>query len=192
MPVRETLLLCTSIPLWRRRALALPQHNMDESSNAQLAAATWSPEMYVDSTQGVADPPIEPASHSLRFASGYSEEHRSHTTPTVVVVEPEWKLLPFSGEEGPRFPTDDENWRNRDDLNTAQATNDEDEAIFLENDPAKMSSWTGQPSVKGSSETMRMMMLTFSSVGMTYAEPAHFRGCTWADDLFAASLGASK
>lgn len=31
-----------------------------------------------------------------------------------------------------------------------------------------MASWAGQPSVKGSSETMRMMLLTFSLVGLQY------------------------
>lgn len=32
----------------------------------------------------------------------------------------------------------------------------------------EMASWAGQPSVKGSSETMRMMLLTFSLVGLQY------------------------
>lgn len=38
---------------------------------------------------------------------------------------------------------------------------------MLKEDPAKMSAWIGQPSVKGSSEMMRMVLLTFNSVGIT-------------------------
>jgi hypothetical protein len=33
---------------------------------------------------------------------------------------------------------------------------------------AKMASWAGQPSVKGSTESMRMALLTFSLVGIQY------------------------
>jgi hypothetical protein len=46
---------------------------------------------------------------------------------------------------------------------------EEDEALVLEEDPAEMSSWIGQPSVKGSSEMLRMVLLTLNSVGITSA-----------------------
>lgn len=35
----------------------------------------------------------------------------------------------------------------------------------------KMSTWSGQPSIKGSSETVRMMLLTCISVGITLVPP---------------------
>jgi hypothetical protein len=34
--------------------------------------------------------------------------------------------------------------------------------------PQEMASWVGRPSVKGSTETTRMMLLTFSLVGLQY------------------------
>jgi hypothetical protein len=33
-----------------------------------------------------------------------------------------------------------------------------------------MASWAGQPSIKGSSETLRMILLTFSTIGFTYVK----------------------
>lgn len=173
IPVRETLpWYC--VPPWERHAFALSWRQMDETSNRQLAAAAWTRETYVNLIQGDAFAPIEPTSHSPGFvARGYSDGGQSPTEPTVVVGA-EGKLVSFGGEERAKSRTDDENWRNKDDRNTAQAADEQDEAIFLLDDPANMSSWTGQPSVKGSSETMRMILLTFSSVGMTYAVPARF------------------
>lgn len=44
-----------------------------------------------------------------------------------------------------------------------------------------MSSWSGQPSVKGSSEMIRMMLLTFSSVGMTFVLLTFIHKGTYAD-----------
>ncbi|KAB5580071.1 hypothetical protein GE09DRAFT_1167682 [Coniochaeta sp. 2T2.1] len=51
-----------------------------------------------------------------------------------------------------------------------------------------MSSWAGQPSVKGSSEVMRMMLLTFSSVGMTFTWGIEMTYCT----QYLLSLGLTK
>lgn len=34
--------------------------------------------------------------------------------------------------------------------------------------PAKMASWSGQPAVKGSSEAVRMVLLSFVTIGVTY------------------------
>ncbi|KAJ9161954.1 Sucrose transporter [Coniochaeta hoffmannii] len=51
-----------------------------------------------------------------------------------------------------------------------------------------MSSWAGQPSVKGSSETVRMMLLTFSSVGMTFTWGIEMTYCT----PYLLSLGLTK
>lgn len=43
----------------------------------------------------------------------------------------------------------------------------EDDELVLQEDPDDMAQWTGQASVKGSSEIMRMVLLTFSSIGIT-------------------------
>lgn len=45
---------------------------------------------------------------------------------------------------------------------------EDNEALVLEDDPEDMASWSGQPSIKGGSEIMRMVLLTFNSIGMTF------------------------
>lgn len=50
---------------------------------------------------------------------------------------------------------------------------DEDEDEFENQsqgdiDQDTMSSWSGQPAIKGSSESMRMALLTFSMIGLQY------------------------
>jgi hypothetical protein len=42
-----------------------------------------------------------------------------------------------------------------------------------------MAQWAGQPRIKGSSETMRMIMLTFSLIGIQYVD--HKLQCAGAD-----------
>lgn len=60
---------------------------------------------------------------------------------------------------------------------TAAGEEDDDDSLdgadatVLELDPVEMSSWTGQPSIRGSTETMRMILLAFSNIGITYVEP---------------------
>lgn len=46
---------------------------------------------------------------------------------------------------------------------------DEEDTLVLEDDPAEMSSWAGQPSVKGSSGVMQMVLLAFNSIGIRLA-----------------------
>lgn len=52
----------------------------------------------------------------------------------------------------------------------------DDDAFVLEQDPAGMSSWAGQPSIRGSSEAMRMVLLTFNTLGITYVASD---SCQW-------------
>jgi hypothetical protein len=47
---------------------------------------------------------------------------------------------------------------------------EDDEALVLEEDPAGMASWAGQSSVRGGSEMMRMILLSFTSIGITYVD----------------------
>lgn len=51
----------------------------------------------------------------------------------------------------------------------------------------EMAQWSGQPSIKGSTEAMRMALLTFSMAGLQYVEFCR----TWAlaDDLLQVHLG---
>lgn len=42
------------------------------------------------------------------------------------------------------------------------------DVLAIERGSAEMSSWIGQPAIKGSSEAMRMVLLNFCAVGTTY------------------------
>ncbi|GKT82948.1 sucrose transport protein [Colletotrichum tofieldiae] len=73
---------------------------------------------------------------------------------------------------GPR----DSAGRQRNELNHVDTDDEydhaEDDALVLEEDPAAgMSSWAGQPSIKGSSEAIRMILLTFNTLGITSRQP---------------------
>lgn len=48
----------------------------------------------------------------------------------------------------------------------ASEDQEQGEAAKTEEEDEDMSSWSGQPAVKGSSETMRMALLTFSMIGL--------------------------
>ncbi len=60
-----------------------------------------------------------------------------------------------------------DNWdrpgRSKDDLDDSYGYDSHDDYS-----PAKMSTWVGQPKVEGSSETVRMVLLTCVSIGITY------------------------
>ncbi|KAJ0160624.1 General alpha-glucoside permease [Colletotrichum tanaceti] len=54
----------------------------------------------------------------------------------------------------------------------------EDDALVLEDPVAGMSSWAGQPSIRGSSEAMRMILLTFNTLGITFTWGIEMTYCT--------------
>ncbi|KAK8140262.1 hypothetical protein PG984_000328 [Apiospora sp. TS-2023a] len=66
---------------------------------------------------------------------------------------------------------------------------DEDDGwVRNPNNPAEMSKWSGQPSIKGSSDTVRMLLLNFSTLGIVF---------TWGVEMtygnpYLLSLGLSK
>lgn len=68
------------------------------------------------------------------------------------------------GPPGSRRNTDRPNESDDEDDDSGDA---EDDALVLDQDPAEMSSWSGQPSIRGSSEAVRMILLTFSTIGIT-------------------------
>ena len=49
---------------------------------------------------------------------------------------------------------------------TRQADGEEDQAKVEEDDDDMAASWAGQPAIKGSTESMRMALLTFSLIGL--------------------------
>jgi solute carrier family 45 protein 1/2/4 len=127
---------------------------MAATSNSQLALRST----HVDTDAGASVHSIDPSSSPIALVNRHPETAPNDNQQSLEVAQPEEKDNAVArGAE--------ESWVQ--DLDYL-ATGDEDEALVLEDDPANMSSWTGQPSVKGSSEVMRMMLLTFSSVGMTY------------------------
>ncbi|KAK8050640.1 major facilitator superfamily domain-containing protein [Apiospora phragmitis] len=107
-------------------------------------------------------------------------------------------------------PNDDENefdseaWEPFDEVDAVPTTNlraasqitdgrrddgDEDDGwVRNPNNPAEMSKWSGQPSIKGSSDTVRMLLLNFSTLGIVF---------TWGVEMtygnpYLLSLGLSK
>ncbi|KAJ0365705.1 hypothetical protein COL154_004285 [Colletotrichum chrysophilum] len=77
---------------------------------------------------------------------------------------------PQAHREEPRRVTGSRGVGERDDSDDDDDDSDnaEDDALVTEQDPAEMSSWSGQPSIRGSSEAMRMILLTFNTLGITY------------------------
>ncbi|KAK2754984.1 sucrose transport protein [Colletotrichum kahawae] len=75
-----------------------------------------------------------------------------------------------------------------DDDDDDDSDNAEDDALVLEQDPAEMSSWSGQPSIRGSSEAMRMVLLTFNTLGITFTWGIEMTYCT----PYLLNLGLSK
>ncbi|KAF4829068.1 General alpha-glucoside permease [Colletotrichum tropicale] len=91
----------------------------------------------------------------------------------------ELRRVPSARGVGERGDSDDDD----DDSDNA-----EDDALVLEQDPAEMSSWSGQPSIRGSSEAMRMILLTFNTLGITFTWGIEMTYCT----PYLLNLGLSK
>jgi hypothetical protein len=68
---------------------------------------------------------------------------------------------PYSGD------IDDDNEFDRE-SETKLEDDSEEDALVLDSDPIEMATWAGQPSIRGSSEAVRMILLTFASIGITY------------------------
>lgn len=85
--------------------------------------------------------------------------------------EQEWKL----SVEGPR-PAKQE-LDGTESLNENKSEGEEEEegdvedVLVLEEDPIEMASWEGQASIKGGSEVMQMVLLSFIAIGITCAFP---------------------
>ncbi|RYP12116.1 hypothetical protein DL765_007485 [Monosporascus sp. GIB2] len=67
-------------------------------------------------------------------------------------------------------------------------TNDEDGWVHDPNNPGEMTRWSGQPSIKGSSESMRMLLLTCSTIGISFVWGIEQTYCT----PYLLSLGLTK
>ena len=147
--------------------MPLPWRKMAQRSNNPLAGTPSTRKTHVDFDKGYAVPPTEPTLHKPASANDHCEKEHALASH-IASLAPEPKPHSFDGEEEDRLQIEDGNRQDEGEQQIARATSDDEDDPFLEDDPANMSSWAGQPSVKGSSETVRMMLLTFSSVGMTY------------------------
>ncbi|RYP70149.1 hypothetical protein DL771_005661 [Monosporascus sp. 5C6A] len=67
-------------------------------------------------------------------------------------------------------------------------TSDQDGWVHDPNNPGEMSRWSGQPSIKGSSESMRMLLLTCSTIGFSFVWGIEQTYCT----PYLLSLGLTK
>ncbi|RYP03135.1 hypothetical protein DL764_005342 [Monosporascus ibericus] len=67
-------------------------------------------------------------------------------------------------------------------------TSDQDGWVHDPNNPGEMSRWSGQPSIKGSSESMRMLLLTCSTIGISFVWGIEQTYCT----PYLLSLGLTK
>lgn len=82
---------------------------------------------------------------------------------------------------------DESDWDREWDESSVADSDDEDKAI-LEQDPEAMGVWAGQASIKGSTETMRMVLLCLNHVGMTFTWGVEMTYCT----PYLLSLGLTK
>lgn len=53
------------------------------------------------------------------------------------------------------------------------SSEEEGDLVASDLDPSAMAGWTGQPSIRGSSEAMRMVLLNFNAIGITLVDPRH-------------------
>ncbi|WYZ34459.1 hypothetical protein EsH8_I_000735 [Colletotrichum jinshuiense] len=146
-----------------------PTSSLD-SSHPQLSFS-------VDDSVGKSTPIRTPS------RSSNSESELDDVVP--VIRKP--PLAHREGEEKPSGPhhfagrrRDEDSDDDEDDGDDDHDDHDDDEgdALVLEQDPAGMSSWAGQPSIKGSSEAMRMVLLTFNTLGITFTWGIEMTYCT--------------
>ncbi|KAM0322899.1 hypothetical protein ACHAQA_009241 [Verticillium albo-atrum] len=95
-------------------------------------------------------------------------------------IDDDWSARPATntpgGYVGPARPAElDRRERDDDDDDNEDPANDRS---VLEQDFTEMSTWAGQPHIKGSSETMRMILLTFNAIGITFTWGVEMTYCT--------------
>jgi hypothetical protein len=160
---------------------------MTARSNCQAGPASSSSNTVVDTD--TADSDLEtPSLHPVASSHGHTStaQHQNGNGPLRDII------LPEQEEERNPSAEEKESWSGAEDWEEQDDTATDDEFLVLEEDPAEMSSWAGQPSVKGSSEVMRMMLLTFSSVGITSVLRPIYRMGYGADGYPAALHGALR
>lgn len=106
--------------------------------------------------------PIDSGGDSTPFRtpspSGSDSEQRQNSPD----IEPaKWR-----SDGGPEPPCREHRESDRADNDLLDSADEADHTV-LALDPANMASWTGQPSIKGSTEAMRMVLLTFNAIGIT-------------------------
>ncbi|GKT48303.1 general alpha-glucoside permease [Colletotrichum spaethianum] len=134
-----------------------------------------------DDNSGGKSTPIRTPSRS--FSSSSTEVDDVGPAPVIAIRKP-----PQAHREGDTKPSGPHDFagRRRGDFNYDNTDDTDDDydhaehdALVLEEDPAAgMSSWAGQPSIRGSSEAMRMILLTFNTLGITFTWGIEMTYCT--------------
>ncbi|KAH0423529.1 sucrose transporter [Colletotrichum camelliae] len=156
---------------------------MDQTSSSTTLSHDSTLHPPSDDSGGKSTPIRTPSRSSSSFDDGRSSPiqlddlSKLRKPPQVHREEP--RRVPGSRGVDEREDSDDDD----DDSDNA-----EDDALVLEQDPAEMSSWSGQPSIRGSSEAMRMVLLTFNTLGITFTWGIEMTYCT----PYLLNLGLSK
>lgn len=112
---------------------------------------------------------VSPTTQDDTVPATPKEEDGRRPTPGESTAEREKTSGGGSRQAEPDDDDDARYWQEGEEAGDAEEDDDtllEEDALVLEEDPSEMASWAGQPSVKGSSEVMRMVLLAFNSIGI--------------------------
>ncbi|KAL9943486.1 hypothetical protein ACHAP6_009060 [Verticillium nonalfalfae] len=144
------------------------------STSASIPAASLDPYLSVDSG-GKSTPILTPSQSS----NGQPD------TDSNPEIDDDWNPSPATsnpgGYVGPARPAE----LDRHERDTAIDDDDDDDdeqpanhRSVLKQDFTEMSTWAGLPHIKGSSEAMRMVLLTFNAIGITFTWGVEMTYCT--------------
>ncbi|PNH42756.1 hypothetical protein VD0004_g4613 [Verticillium dahliae] len=144
------------------------------STSASIPAASLDPYLSVDSG-GKSTPILTPSQSS----NGQPD------TDSNPEIDDDWNPSPATsnpgGYVGPARPAE----LDRHERDTAIDDDDDDDdeqpanhRSVLKQDFTEMSTWGGLPHIKGSSEAMRMVLLTFNAIGITFTWGVEMTYCT--------------
>ena len=140
-------------------AVAMSRHDADDDDNViETLASPASSDRHADDSGGISTPVRTPTGSD---SSGQEKRRLS--------AERSRRHTGEGSDRGPSFEEDKSGGGEEEEDNNDD--HDEEDALVLETDPAEMASWAGQPSIKGSSETMQMVLLAFNSIGITCVCP---------------------
>ncbi|KAF6818616.1 sucrose transport protein [Colletotrichum sojae] len=152
---------------------------MDQTSSSSTTSSNDSfrlPPPSLDHSGGKSTPIRTPS------RSSSSVDDNDATSANVLDDVSKLRKPPQAHREEPKGPPGSRRNPDRpneyDDDEDDDSGNAEDDALVLDQDPAEMSSWSGQPSIRGSSEAVRMVLLTFCTIGITFTWGIEMTYCT--------------